>query len=98
LVNILVVGVGFDVDEVYWQRFICDSLCDIPYICHLMSVPLQRLFDIVYLCRGMQVRDYHTEIPVLSWFICVKLCIFSINALMIVVYTELSVGCTQTWS
>jgi predicted membrane protein len=76
VVNILVVGVGFDVDEMYWQRFICDSLFDIPYICHLMSVLLQRLFDIIYLCRGMEVPDYHTEVPVLSWFICVKLCIF----------------------
>jgi len=98
VVNILVVGMGFDVDEVYWQRFICDSLFDIPYVCHLMSFLLQGLFDIIYLCGGMKVPDYHTEVPVLSWFMCVKLCIFSINALMIVVYTELSVGCTRTWS
>jgi hypothetical protein len=44
VVNILVVGVGFDVDEVYRQRFICDSLFDIPYVCHLMFFLLQGLF------------------------------------------------------
>jgi hypothetical protein len=72
VVNIRVVGVGFDVDEVYWQRFICDSLFDFPYVCHLMSFLLQGLFDIIYLCGGMEIPDYDTEVHVLSWFICVR--------------------------
>jgi len=65
VVNILVVGMGFDVDEVYWQRFICDSVFDIPYVCHLMSFLLQGLFDIIYLCGWMKIPEYHTEVPVL---------------------------------
>jgi len=36
VVNVLV-GVGFDVSEVYWQWFTCDTLFDIPNVCRLMS-------------------------------------------------------------
>jgi hypothetical protein len=44
------------------------------------------------------VLEDYSKASILSRFVSVEFCIFFINALTVVVYIGLSVGCTQTFS